>query len=460
MTKPWHKRIALPLTMTLAMLIAAACGSNANDDSNGNASAGASPSAATSEANAEDGAKKEAVTVSLLTSQAKYKEAYQKIAQKLKEDENITLDIQVVPDDQYYNLVKTKIATKEVPDILMNNAPSEYITIDAPNNMVDLSNEPWIERLANPNLLKGTDGKIYAMPVESSSFYSAAYYNKAVFKDLGLSEPKTYAEFLNALETIKTKGNGITPIFMSNKDSWTTQIFMTIGLPVLLGDKAQGTWEQLLTNKIKWADIPEFKTILEDFKNLYTSGYVNKDHMTATFDNAKEALATGKAAMLYNGEWTVGDLLTKNHMDPNNIGAFVLPFGDKQIMGTGAFVQGFFIPKNAKNADAAKRVLNLISQPAYMNLYFAENPGSPGFKDVDGGSVHPAVKALVDNYITTNKYIAQVNDPMAFVSPIFPDLWQLYVDMTVDGGKTPDQVIAAWDKKYADYMKQKEQPGF
>lgn len=433
------------------MAILAACGSNANENENSSAAeTGASPTSSA----------KEAVTVSLLTSQAKYREAYKKIAQKLKDEENITLDIQIVPDDQYYNLVKTKIATKEVPDILMNNAPSEYITIDAPKNMVDLSNEPWVSRLANPNLLKATDGNIYAMPVESSSFYSAAYYNKSVFKDLGLAEPKTYAEFLNVLETIKTQGNGITPIYMSNKDSWTTQIFMTIGLPVLLGDKAQGTWDKLLTNQMKWADIPEFKTILTSFVELYEKGYVNKDHMTATFDNAKDALATGKAAMVYNGEWTVGDLLNKNGMDPDNIGAFVVPFGDKQIMGTGAFVQGFFIPKESSNVEAAKRVLNLISQPAYMNMYYAENPGSPGFKDVDGGNVHPAVKALVDNYITTNRYIAQVNDPMAFVSPIFPDLWQLYVDMTVSGGKTPDEVVSAWDKKYTDYMKQKEQPGF
>jgi raffinose/stachyose/melibiose transport system substrate-binding protein len=439
------------------MAVASACGSNANNSASPSASS--TTTATQTEENQPPTENKE-VTVSLLTSQAKYKEAYKKIAQKLKDEEKITLDIQVVPDDQYYNLVKTKIATKEVPDILMNNAPSEYITVDAPKNMVDLSNEPWVPRLANPDLLKAEDENIYAMPIESSSFYSAAYYNKKVFQDLGLSEPKTYAEFLNVLETIKSKGNGITPIYMSDKDSWTTQIFMTIGLPVLLGDEAQETWDKLLTNQMKWADIPEFKTILTDFVDLYNKGYVNKDHMTATFDNAKEALATGKAAMLYNGEWAVGDLLTKNMMDPEQLGAFIIPFGDKQIMGTGAFVQGFFIPKESKNVEAAKRVLNLISQPAYMNLYYAENPGSPGFKDVDGGSAHPAVKALVDNYITTNQYIAQMNDPMAFVSPIFPDLWQLYADMTIQGGKTPDEVIASWDKKYADYMKQKEQPGF
>lgn len=441
----------LIVTMALVMLLTVACGSGSNGGQAEPGDNSASESAQTDE--------KKAMTVSMMTSQGKYKETYKKIAEKLKTEENIILEIQVVPDDQYYNLVKTKISMKEVPDIIMHNAPSEYVTVNAQKNMEDLSNEPWVERLSNPNLLKAEDGKIYAMPQESSSFYAAIYYNKKVFEDLGLSEPKTYAEFLSLLETIKSKGDGITPIYMSNKDSWTTQIFVTAALPVLLGDKAEETWEGLLSNKLKWADIPEFKQAMELFQELYVKGYTNKDHVTQTFDNAKAALAEGKAAMVFNGEWTVGDLINKNEMNPDEIGAFVLPFGDQDIIATGAYVQGFMVPKDAKNVEGAKKVLELWSQPDYMNIYFAENPGFPGFTDVDGGDVHPAIKALEDNYIKTNKYVYQLNDPMAAASSIFPDLWTLYVDMAA-GSKTPDDVVKAWDKKYEDFMNQIDQPGF
>lgn len=403
---------------------------------------------------------KKDLTVTMLMSQGRYSDTYKKLVHKLKTEENITFDIQVVPDDQYSNLVKTKLAARDVLDIMAENAPTQYMEIDAMNNMVDLSNEPWVSRLVNPDLLKAPNGKIYARPISSSMFYAAAYYNKNIFANLGLSEPKTYSDFLHVLETIKTKGNGITPIFMSNRDTWTTQIFMTAGLPVLLGNKAPETWDKLLKNKLKWTEVPEFNRILNLYLDLYKKGYVNIDHVNKTLEDAKVALASGKAAMIYNGEWIVGDLVTKYNMKPDDIGAFVITFGDSDMMATGTYVDGWSIPKDAKNIEGAKRVLNLLSQPEYLNIYFAEHPGLPGFRDVDGGEMAPAIKALEADYIKGNKYIYEMNGPMSFVSTLFNDnLWRPYVDMAT-GDKTPEQVINSWQAKYEEYMKRKNQPGF
>jgi raffinose/stachyose/melibiose transport system substrate-binding protein len=410
--------------------------------------------------NRQKAERKKAQTVTMLMSQSKYYNTYNKISDKLKAEENIILDIQVMPVDQYFKLINTKIAAREVPDIMTANVPDRYAEIDAPNNMVNLSGEPWVGRLSNPGMLKAVDGNIYAKPTNSSSFYAAAYYNKKVFTGLGLTEPRTYAEFLGLLETIKTKGNAITPIYMSNKDTWTTQIFMTAGLPVLLGDKAEQTWNKLLTNQLKWTEVPEFRTILNLYLDLYKKGYVNKDHVTATLDDAIAALAAGKAAMIYNGEWMVGDLVTKYKMKPDDIGAFVIPFGDRDVMATGSFVEGWLIPKDAKNIEGAKKVLDLLSQPAYLNIYFADNPGLPGFKDVNGGEIAPAVKRLEEKYIKGNKYIYEMNASMDFLNGLFiSHLWGSYVDMAA-GEKTPEQVIESWQAKYAEFMKQTNQPGF
>lgn len=399
-------------------------------------------------------------TVTMLMSQGRYYDTYKKLQDKLKAEDNITLDIQVVPDDQYYNLIQTKIAARDVPDLITANAPTQYEEIDAMKNMVDLSHEPWISRLSNPGMLKAQDGNIYARPISSSSFYAAAYYNKRIFAKFGLSAPRTYAEFLAILETIKTKGNGITPIYMSNKDTWTTQIFMTAGLPVLLGNRAQETWDKLLTNQLQWTELPEFREILNLYLDLFKKGFVNKDHAAASFEDAKLALAKGMAAMVYNGEWIIGDLVTKYNMKPDDIGAFVIPFGDRDLLATGSFVEGWLIPKDAKNIDGAKKVLDLLSQPDYMNAYFAEHPGSPGFIDVDGGEVAPAIKALEQEYIKGNKYIPEMNGPMSYASILFNNnLWRPYVDMAA-GQKTPEQVIESWQLKYKEYMKLKQMPGF
>lgn len=398
----------------------------------------------------------EEVKITWLTSQGKFRDVYKEMAAQLKEDENITVEFQVIPDDQYFTLIKAKLATGEVPDVLEVNVPSNNSEINAIENCVDLSNEPWVARLVNPGLLNDpVNDKIYAMPRESSSAFMTIYYNKAVFDELSLSEPTTYDEFLDICETVKNAG--ITPIFASDKDSWVPQIWVGTRYPVALHPNDSDTWNKLLTNELKWSDIPEFKEVLAEYLELYEKGYMNKDNLSATFDNQKEALATGKAAMAYNGEWMAQDI--KSKWPEVELGSFVIPYKDKQMMAIGAYVQGLFVPNKGTQIEETKRFLDLWSQPKYQNMMYEQFPGFPAFNDVEGGDVIPAVQELVDEYIATGNYTYQMNDPMTIISPILPDLWKLYVE-AIAGQKTPEEVFKAWDLKYSDFMQQKEQPGF
>lgn len=65
----------------------------------------------------------------------------------------------------------------------------------------------------------------------------------------------------------------------------------------------------------------------------------------------------------------------------------------------------------------------------------------------------------MDTYIASGQYAYQMNDQVAEAAPILQELWKYYVEMTA-GTKTPEEVLKAWDKKYKDYMKSKEIPGF
>ncbi|RCX18796.1 carbohydrate ABC transporter substrate-binding protein (CUT1 family) [Anaerobacterium chartisolvens] len=448
-------KTALAITIAAFMTVStAACGQSGTSDNKGTQSQSTNAPIKTDDS-------KKALTIAYLTSTTKFKDVEKDMAEQLKADENITVEFQIVPDDQYVTLVKSKLASGEVPDVLDYNFPTQNSSdLGASKNMEDLSNEPWVSRLNNAKLVKDPDdGKIYALPRESSSFFGACYYNKKVLKSVGIEDPqpKTYKDFLDILETIKTKGNGVVPFYASNKDSWTTQIFMTLGVPIALSPNDQAVWDKLLANEMKWSDIPEFKEILNDYHDLYKKGYVNKDNLSATYDMAKEAVATGKAAMMLNGEWAATDIMSK--WPDAELGAFIIPFKDKLMIGTGAYVQGIFVPKNGKQVENAKKFVNLWSQPKYQNMFWEKNAGFPGFTDVDGGDVLPYIKALVDTYITTGQYCYQINDPMGAASGSFGDLWNYYIEM-VAGSSTPDNVLQKFDKKYSDFMKQKNQPGF
>ncbi|MCU6735730.1 ABC transporter substrate-binding protein [Diplocloster agilis] len=412
------------------------------------------------QAGEEDFSILEGKTISFMTSQAKFFDAYNTMAEAIKADYGCEVEFQVIPDEEYDSLIKVKLSTSEVPDVYEANLPSLNEAYGAPQYCEDLSNEPWVARLVNPGLIKDiVDGKIYGMPKESSSGYQAVYYNKKVLADCGITDPqpKTYQEFLDLLKTVKEKGNGVVPFYQTNADTWTTQIFMTGGIACALGDKAVETTDKLLKNEIKWTDIPETSQVLQNYVDLYKDGYMNNDMMSVGYDTAAEAICTGKAAMYLTIEQWAADAMKK--YPDCEMGSFVIPHADHALLPTGNYVQGLFVPKAGKQVDAVKAFLQVWSMPKYQNLYYEENPGFPAYSDVDGGDVVPVVQSLVDQYITTGNYVFEMNSLMAASSGINVDVWNYYIE-ALQGDKTPDEVFKAVQTDYVDYMEQQGAEGF
>ena len=449
--------LALILAMLFSVMILSACGNAAAETT-----AAAATTAGEASSQAASAATNEPVTISILTAQGSYRaETFAKMAAVMKEKYNYTIDFQVLPDDQYYTVARAKVATNEVPDIIEYNTPSNNIELGATENCVPLNDQPWAKRLINPDLLKDpTDGNIYAMPRDVGSFFGAAYFNKKLLAELGVSteQPQTMDEFYARLQEIKDKSNGkVTPLYVTNADTWTTQVYMTLGFAVYNYPNDTDVFQKLLKNELTFPDAPGFKEVMNQYKKFYELGLVNKDHLSANYESAKEALPSGKAAVYLNGEWYVSDAKAK--FPDAEFGSWVVPFNDQLIMGTGAYVRGWFAMKGGKQVDKTLEFLDRWSQPEIMDIYYADLAGFPAFNDVNGGTVDPSVQELVDKYLSTGKYTYQINDPMGVASSIWTELWKLYVDMVAQDISAED-TLADWQQIYADYMKQNQQPGF
>lgn len=456
-----QKLIAIGLASTMVVSMAA-CGSAEKKEANQTTKE--SETKEQGKETGEEASVKDSVlkgkTISFLTCQGKFSDQYKTMADAIEKEYGCHIEFQVVPDDDYQSLLKVKLSTSEVPDVFEYNYPTQNADIGAADYCEDLSNEVWVSRLVNESLIKdANDGKLYALPKESSSSYMGVYYNKDVLEACGITDPKpaTYDEFLTILQTIKEKGNGVIPFYETNADTWTTQIFMTAGYPIALGDKAKQTFTDLLSNKTKWTDVPEFQDVLQKYIDLKEKGYINEDNLSVGYDTAAEALGTGKAAMYLTIEQCAADVISKY---PNaKLGSFVIPFGDYDMLATGAYVQGLFVPKAGKQVDVVKEFLSVWSMPEYQNLYYQTKPGFPAFSDVDGGKVPECVQSLVDNYIKTGKYVFQLNDQMAECSTIWTDLWNYYVE-AISGQKSATDVFTTFQKQYVDFMNQQGATGF
>ena len=401
----------------------------------------------------------EGKTISFMTSQAKFFDAYQTMADAIEADYGCKVEFQVVPDDQYTSMTNLKLSTGEVPDIFEQNYPSQNSTLNVYEYCEDLSDEAWVSRLVNPEMLKDSkDGKMYALPKESSSGYQVVYYNKALLEECGITdpEPQTYDEFLDILKAVKENSDAA-PFLQTNKDNWETQIFMTGGIPIALGDNAKDTYDKLLNNEITWSDIPEATEVLQKYIDLYTEGYVNEDNLSVGYDDAAQIMADGKAAMYLTVDQWATDF-SKNHPEVE-LGSFVIPFGEKPVLPTGNYVQGLFVPNAGSQVDVAKTFLEVWSLPKYQDMYYAENPGYPAFSDVNGGEATPCVQSIVDKYITTGDYVYELNGQLADANGCFNDLWNFYVEAAA-GEKTAEAVWEDFQSIYEDYMEQQGYEAF
>lgn len=401
----------------------------------------------------------EGKTISFMTSQAKFFDAYQTMADAIEADYGCKVEFQVVPDDQYTSMTNLKLSTGEVPDVFEQNYPSQNSTLNVYEYCEDLSDEAWVSRLVNPEMLKDSkDGKMYALPKESSSGYQVVYYNKALLEECGITdpEPQTYDEFLDILKAVKENSDAA-PFLQTNKDTWETQIFMTGGIPIALGDNAKDTYDKLLNNEITWSDIPEATEVLQKYIDLYTEGYVNEDNLSVGYDDAAQIMADGKAAMYLTVDQWATDF-TKNHPKVE-LGSFVIPFGEKPVLPTGNYVQGLFVPNAGSQVDVAKTFLEVWSLPKYQDMYYAENPGYPAFSDVNGGEATPCVQSIVDKYITTGDYVYELNGQLADANGCFNDLWNFYVEAAA-GEKTAEAVWEDFQSIYEDYMEQQGYEAF
>ena len=86
-------------------------------------------------------------TITVMASQDWVYDAEMELGKKFEEETGIKIDYQIVPADQYYNMLMTKLNSGEGPDIFGGQAGAFDIVsqYNVEENAVDLSDQPWVE---------------------------------------------------------------------------------------------------------------------------------------------------------------------------------------------------------------------------------------------------------------------------------------------------------------------------
>ncbi|MBQ7794850.1 MAG: extracellular solute-binding protein [Clostridia bacterium] len=261
---------------------------------------------------------------------------------------DVEIELLVQPVQRYSSWIMERQSESNLPTI-MYNEKANIIKMDksgliyhldkvleAPNEYQE--NTVWKEIFDEEKLNYTVDleGKL-GLAIPLSSLGLAVYYNKDIYRENGLSVPKTWNEFLGNCAVIEK--NGINPIaFMAQKKdavNWLQWAICTNAFGKrFLGDGKINIDGNNVISQFEMANSVAsgaYDVTVEPYKSTYREYLVMvqqfakyaHDSIGLDEDGAKEQFINGRAAHIFTGSWEMTNLLKNDKLE---FEAGVVPF--------------------------------------------------------------------------------------------------------------------------------------
>lgn len=226
----------------------------------------------------------------------------------MEENPNVEIDFQFADSNNYQEKLTALMAGDELPDIWLTKGDmlptfADAEVIQAADQYIS-ADEDWAAAYVDGAFADTTyDGTQWGVPFQMQA-NCIGVYNQAIFEECGIDGwPETWTELLE--DCAKIKEAGYTPIAMGNKDQWLAEsaVFNTYAYKYIDQD-----WFNSLANNegAKFTD-EAFVRALEGFQNI--AQYFNDDMNSINQDEMYSLYYDKKAAMYFNGAWSVGTMI-------------------------------------------------------------------------------------------------------------------------------------------------------
>jgi len=317
--------------------------------------------------------------------------AYQKIFAEFEEETGIKAEFKPYKNTEYDTILETALKGGKGPDVMQLRAYGGLQPLADAGYLVPLDGK--VERLDefSEQALDGArrleDGRIYGVPFAIQTLQ--VFYNKRIFEEHGLEEPRTYREFVAAAERLEEAG--VTPIAAGGRDIWTLPILHSVvGAEVYGGDRFV---DQVLEDTSAFTG-PRFVESVAAVREILP--YLPEDPAGVSYTDTQVLFTQERAAMFIGGSWEAGYFRSTN---PDlRFGTFPMP--PRQGSGPGlvsAFVDGSY-GVNAASDDkkAALRLVEFMASERFGQMFADElkqiSP-VPGVEFRD-----PVLRGMVSDY--------------------------------------------------------------
>ena len=400
----------------------------------------------------------EGTTITYMASQDWVQDAEMELGEKFEQETGIHVDYQIIPSDQYNNMLMNKLNSGECTDIFGSQAGQfDIVTqLNVEKNAVDLSGEAWAETV-DPLAFAETsvDGKLYGQPVQDVSAVWAIAYNKKVFEKLELSVPTNYEEFKAVCEAIKA--DGMTPIYEAVSDGWHHQLWFC-ELGVAIEHAEPGTAEKLNNNEMGFADSATAAQLVDQIKEMVDLGYWGDDYMSNEYANAAKAIASGEYAMTVANQGFPTEINAAFPDFPaEDIGFFVMPLCDNQVLNMNPVGPTRFIYSGSANIDAAKQYLAFIAEPENLQ-YLIDNV--PKFNTLPFTTATDAYSDEISGFYAAYPDHGTVyQTSVKYVNPQWMEIGRELTAVLL-GDETTEQMLKNIDRNRADQAAAAQDPAW
>lgn len=241
-----------------------------------------------------------------------------------------------------------------LPDIIIGKA-QDVATFGGHGLLASLNGKNYLNNILDAAIPGVTiDGKTYGLVF--NGLYQGVYYNRQMFKELGLKVPTTLAELNEVINKLKAKG--ITPFASHMVETWSIgNMVMQFAINDVFA-KTPDWGDQFRAGKVSFATSEAYRKCYEYMKLIYDNTWTRETFSLPQTD-CDMRMVLGQAAMKVSGSWSIQNFLTID--EDFDFGVFPFPnqTGDAKLI----FEPNMTFMKSAttKNSDAVDKVFEVIT---------------------------------------------------------------------------------------------------
>ena len=248
----------------------------------------------------------------------------------------------------------------------------------------------------------------------------ALYYNKALFAKAGISAPPTTYDELVA-DADKLKAAGIPAITFGGTVNWHVMRIMD---EILETECGAARHDDLMNMKVSWADEPCATKAFQEF-HKWTNNYFLKPFMGIDQAQSFNLFLAGRAAMMLEGDWLVGQLRQNNKLD--GYAVFPFPNGTKRLYG---FAEYNYVSSKSPNPDAAAKFLDYLESMDVQQAHLGDFGTISVNKNVKYANPDPVSETWLRIFADYRDIF--VNGDQAFPLDVTTEYWRVINEVASD----------------------------